>query len=379
MKWTNQFHEMDELAEIICDKKETFYIWGTANIAKNFLQLCDGELTIAGAVDIDTKRQGELFCGMIIESPAALQDRENVKIIVTTSKMREVRAELKKMGYRENIDFFDYFVFLQIFEMYRHHRLYSRRLDISLTERCTLKCEKCNMFMPYYKNPSDLNKEDVKKQIDQYFAVVDYVECLNLLGGEPFLYDGLADVIEYIGDRYRAKLEHLQIFTNGMILPDTRLLDVMYKYRVEVQISDYTIEVPYEQRLQQMAQILQERDIRYSVVGSDRWGDFGFPENPNQITEHGLEEFFEKCKAPFRGLYKGRVYFCHLETSAIRAGLFQDNENDYFDLQQQDEKIKLKFLEFDFGFSKLGGLTFCSVCRGCDPANKLTVPAAKQL
>ena len=85
--------------------------------------------------------------------------------------------------------------------------------------------------------------------------------------------------------------------------------------------------------------MLTNADIRFYIEKISTWGDFGFPENPNNISEKDCISFFELCKAPFRGLYISRVYFCHLETSAIRAGLYEDNENDYFDLNQKDRDV----------------------------------------
>lgn len=379
MKWKKQGHEFDEIAEILCCSKTRYYLWGTANIAKRLFSLCGNEIEIVGAVDSDIMRQGREINGVVIEAPDVLRPEDGYIVIVTTSAFKEVRPLLVKKGFRENINFFDYFVFTQIYQLYKHDRLYSRRLDISLTERCTLKCRKCNMFMPYFKNPTDLDKEDVQKQIDNYFDMVAYLESFNLLGGEPFLYTPLADIVSYVGERYRDKIDHFKIFTNGMILPSGELNGLFRKYSVEIQISDYTMAVPYKKRIEDLIKIFEKANVDYYIAKSSRWGDFGFPDNPNSVPDTELIQFFDACRAPFRGLYKNRVYFCHLETSAIRAGMFEDNENDYFDLAQTVEDKKRKFLEFDFGFSQDGAVSFCKLCRGCDPLNKLTVTAAEQM
>lgn len=379
MKWENQYHEFDKIAECLCDKSAEYYLWGTANIAENMFRLCGAEIKIIGAVDSDKKRWKQRIGGVTIEEPDILNPESGYIVLVTTSAYMQVKEILLKKGFEENVNFFDYFIFHQIYQLYVHNKLYSRRIDISLTERCTLKCRKCNMFMPYFNSPADISEKSVMEQIDQYFKLVDFVESFNLLGGEPLLYTPLAKIIEYIGKKYREKLEHFKIFTNGMILPDKELVEQIYKYDVEVQISDYTAEVPYRKRLDQLITLFNETGIKYYIARTSTWGDFGFPENPNNVSEKDLISFFENCKAPFRGLYNNRVYFCHLETSAIRAGLYTDNENDYFDLNQKDKNIKRKFLEFDFGYSANGAVSFCKVCRGCYPQNKLSVPSAKQM
>ena len=379
MKWKNQGHEFDKTAAMLCDKKARFYIWGTANIAKNLIARCGKEINIIGAVDSNTAYQGQHICGLIIEDPEILDPKSGYIVLVTTSAINEIKPQLIRKGFEENINFFDYFVFTQIYQLYKHDKLYSRRLDIALTERCTLKCRKCNMFMPYFKNPGDLDKANVFKQIDQYFSMVEYLESFNLLGGEPFLYTPLAEIIAYTAQKYRDNIEHFKIFTNGMLLPGEELLKLFHKYSVEIQISDYTEVVPYQKRMQELKDMLEKANVSYYVLKSSLWGDFGFPENCNSISDTQLIPFFDNCRASFRGLYKDRVYFCHLETSAIRAGLYEDNPNDYFDLGKDIKNKKKSFLEFDQGYSQDGAVSFCRLCRGCDTVNSLTVNAAEQM
>lgn len=379
MKRKNQGHEFDEIAKKLCSPDVRYILWGAANIGKNIVKLCGDEINIVGVVDSSVEKQGTYLGGHVVGAPDALRPEDDCIVIVSTSAFKQVSSKLREKRYVENVNFFDYFVFLQIFLLYKRGELYSRRLDISLTEKCTLKCRKCNMFMPYFSTPQELEKETVLQEIDNYFKLVDYVEGFNLLGGEPFLYKSLADVVEYVGKKYRDRMEHFEIFTNGMILPTDKELELFQRYLVKIQISDYSARVPYGKRIEELVRILEEKGISYVIMKSERWGDFGFPENPNTISEDELIGFFDRCRAPFRGLYKNRVYFCHLETSAIRAGLYEDNENDYFDLEQKDDDLKKKFLEFDFGYSDEGAVSFCRKCRGCDCVNGLTVVAAEQM
>lgn len=379
MKWKKQGHELDSIAQKLCDKTTRYYLWGTANIARNLIKLCGEEIQIIGAVDFDPARQGNMFNGRTIEPPDVLNPKDGYLVIVTSSAFKEIKPQLLEKGFEENVNFFDYFVFTQIYQLYQHDQLYSRRLDIALTERCTLKCRKCNMFMPYFREPSDLDKAEVLQQIDQYFDLVTYVEGFNLLGGEPFLYEALPDIVTYVGERYRDRIEHFKIFTNGMLLPTAETLSSFQNYSVEVQISDYTSAVPYQKRLEELISLLEDTGVDYYLLKSSSWGDFGFPENSNTITDSELISFFDGCRAPFRGLYRNRVYFCHLETSAIRAGIYEEHVNDYFDLSQTTDNKKKKFLEFDLGYSEEGAVSFCRLCRGCDSVNPLTVLAAEQM
>ena len=164
-----------------------------------------------------------------------------------------------------------------------------------------------------------------------------------------------------------------------MIVPSEELCECMKKNKVQVQISDYTTVVPYSERLQSFCSKMDEHEIQYKIVRFESWGDFGFPENCNDLPEDKLVPFFDSCHAPFRGLWKKRVYFCHLETIAIRAELYKDNEKDYFSVKEGCKPgTKRLFAEFDQGFHEDGFVSFCQKCRGCDCVNSLTVPAAQQ-
>ena len=111
MKWKNQGHEFDKTAAMLCDKKARFYIWGTANIAKNLIARCGKEINIIGAVDSNTAYQGQHICGLIIEDPEILDPKSGYIVLVTTSAINEIKPQLIRKGFEENINFFDYFVF----------------------------------------------------------------------------------------------------------------------------------------------------------------------------------------------------------------------------------------------------------------------------
>ena len=379
MKHLKRGREFESLAEELLNRKKEFVLWGAANIGQKIYEIYHEEINIIGIVDKDENKTGKLISNLLIETPDVLDAARDYIVIVTTSALDSVHFELEKKGFQKNINYIDYMFFVKIFELYKYNRLFSERIDISLTEKCTLKCKKCNMFMTYFKDPSEQPFEQVKRDIDLYFKTVDFVYGLNLLGGEPFLYSELDKILKYIGENYRNRIHKIEIFTNGMLFPDDKVLESLKKYNVIIQISDYTDRVDYKKRKEDLTGLLEKHDIQYKVLRSDEWGDFGFPENPNDLmNEEQLTHFFNRCRAPFRGLYRKKVYFCHLETSAVRAGLFPDHKNDSFDLQGEYSDKKISFLEFDEGYCEKGYITFCAKCRGCSCVNDLTVVSAEQ-
>lgn len=380
MKWTQKCHEFDKIAEKLLKSETTYRLWGAAQLGKDFCEKLGNKFKIVQIVDGDSNKHGQQLNDIEIESPDSLIYDENSIVVVTCSYYDENRPQIEKLGYTHMKSMFYYEDFYILYDLYTSNYLKSKRVDFSLTEKCTLKCKKCNMFMTHFKNPQNQLVEDVIGDIDAYFSVVDYVKVLNLLGGEPFLYPELKKVLDYITEYYRNRIGQVIIFTNGTIVPGIDVLESIKKCSAIVQFSDYTHVVPYEKKLTEFRRVLESYGIEQYTMPWESWGDFGFPENPNTITEDTKAlEFFEQCKAPFRGVWKNRVYFCHLETSAVRAGIYTDDKNDYFELQQSDEvDVKKMFCEFDYGYSDKGFITFCKVCRGCDCVNDLTVPIAEQ-
>jgi len=379
MKWTNVGHELDAVAQRILDKNTTYRLWGAAQLGEEFFERFSDKLKVVQVVDKDEKKHRNLLNGIVVEAPECLVYDENSIMVVTCSFYDENRPIIEHLGYKAYKNLFYYEDFYSIYYLYTENYLRSQRIDISLTEKCSLKCKKCNMFMPYFTCPEHQPLKDVLEDIDAYFAIVDYVKVFNFLGGEPLLYPELGQVLDYVAQKYRNRIERVIIFTNGTLLPKEDLLESIKNCNAIVQFSDYTSVVPYQKKLEQFRELLDAKEIEHYTMSSTEWGDFGFPDNPNTITDDAAAtSFFERCKAPFRGLWKKRIYFCHLETSAIRAGLYEDEPNDYFALDSFAENAKYRYFEFDFGYSEKGFITFCKVCRGCDCVNNLTVPAAEQ-
>ena len=312
MKRKNIGNEFQGLYQLLTDKNKEFILWGAANIGKEIYKEYSEKINIVKIVDKNPIKCDKNIGNCIVESSTNIKINKNNIIIITTSSYEEVSKELNTKGYRRNIDYIDYFLFVKVYELYKNDFLISGRLDISITEKCTLKCEKCNMFMPYFKQPKDYSIDYIKRDLDSYFNVVDYVRDLNLLGGEPFLYPEFTQVLEYISEKYIDKIKRIEIFTNGTLIPSEKLLELIKKCNVVVQISDYTNRIDYSKRLQDVIQLFDKYSIKYYILKSEIWGDFGYPENPNTLEgENELISFFDKCKAPFRGLYNNKVYFCH--------------------------------------------------------------------
>ncbi len=100
--------------------------------------------------------------------------------------------------------------------------------------------------MPYWKNKKESKYEAIKEDIDLYFRCVDYVFDMEIVGGESLLHTELAEILEYIGEKYNSKIGYLGIITNGTILPSQNIISILKEYGIGVSISDYSKKLYYE-------------------------------------------------------------------------------------------------------------------------------------
>lgn len=378
MRSCKKGHELEELAEIWLDDGNIFYIWGAAIAGTKFLKQYKDEICIRKVFDSDPKKQGK----MLEDREIVCFDQKNMepgsKIIVCTNFYREVKQELIRCGFRENVDFIERKKFKGIRYYYKENKVFLYRVDLSVTNKCTLRCEKCNMLMPYFHNPQHKALEAVKQDLDLLFRWVDVVELFDILGGEPLLYPDLAEVLQYIKERYQHKIEAIHMFTNGTCVLNEELLKRSKEMSIIYDLSDYTRGLPQlTERVDEFESNLQKHGIKVNRDRQEYWLDFGYPEtNHENWTEEQKIAHFHNCEADFRGLHNRKLYYCHLEASAVQAGLFEESEDDFVELDKLNEENKVELVELDQGYSRKGYPGFCLRCDGC--GSKKNIPVAKQ-
>ena len=361
---------------------EKYLIYGTSNTANSLLKKIGKELEIIGFLDSNPAKWGKNFAGYSIYSKDEWKKQYfNYKIIVASGAYTEIRDFLLNEGLEEQVDFCDSRFLIGCYFAARYNKVYFYRTDISITEYCNLRCEKCNMVSPYFKNPKHRELECLKEDVDCYFRWVDSVQLFNILGGEPFIHPQVEKFTEYVCKRYGNKIEQIVFFTNGIAKLQESMLELMKKYNIEVQVSDYRNGLPQiGKKVDEFIQKLEQYGISYRRNIDNEWLDFGFPDYCNEkMSDEELISFFDKCYSPFRGLSNKKLYYCHLNTAAVCAGLFEENVNDYFDLAEFEDDRKSELIKFDLGYTNLGYITYCKKCKGCFAVNSDYTDVARQL
>ena len=297
----------------------------------------------------------------------------NQKVIITTDVYKQYYKEYLE---KNNIKYTWYKNIASIWPLKYENKVHIFQTDVLVTERCTLACSHCNMFMPHFTSPNHRTLDILKSDIDLFFNKVDYVSVFHLVGGEPFLNPNIEHVIRHVVSNYTSKIDKLIITTNGTILPKQSTLDLLKSSDVILSISDYTDKLEnIKTKVLKVIETFKSQNINHYVRTEIEWYDFGDLRIKKNLPTDELIKHFDSCTAPFRGLNDGKFYYCHLNTSAVRTNIFPLNDNDYVSL---DDVSPEDLIKFDLGYTDLGYITFCDNCNGCNTGIKVPVSYEKQ-
>lgn len=359
-------------------------VFGYGRAGKKALHILERDFQIVAIIENDPEKIGKIVNGVkVLGFNDAIDLIKKYKTIVTVQEFyyREISIQLESIGLKENSDFVSWRQFvIEWYFMYRQ-MVCLEKTDLYITPFCSLNCEKCHLFMPYWKEKKENSVEDIKRDLDLFFSCVDYLFTMDIAGGEPFLYLKLKELLEYIGSKYRSKIGYLGITTNGTILPKPEILDVLNRYDISVAISDYALNRDYSCKLDRICEALVEKDIEVMRSTEMHWFDFGFPQSTFCYAENRIKDHMLNCNTVCHALERGRLYYCGTDLAAQKSGLFPECKNSYIDLceiDRQNLESKRKILEFCIGNIEGEYLRLCKVCGGFGSDNQRQIPTAKQ-
>jgi organic radical activating enzyme len=357
-------------------------LFGCGNNSMKYIKELKKNINIVAIVDNDKKKVGLVYEDIDIINISTLQNKYRNKKIVVATHYNEIAESLKKLNFVENEDFCSLDKFIAMWYWFNQKKVCLSEVHMAITTKCTLKCKNCNMYIPYHGFGENISMENVKENIDLLFRKIDKVYVFCLLGGEPLMHPHLEEIIEYIGSKYKEKIVNLEITTNGMIIPNEKLLKSCYKHKVLFNISDYSKNITYPQSIGCFQKTLDLSGISYKTNRSLQWVDFSFPHDPLDLEDRLLANHMKNCAPVFKGINDKKFYYCHIVWSAVKAGILAENKDNYFDLTKLNEENnfdKLKLLEYSLGGVPRGYLDLCKYCGGCGADNKNFVEPALQM
>lgn len=280
-------------------------------------------------------------------------------------------------SFREAVDAMQVFEWIEEYMIrgvgyVNHKQEMSRSVNLDLTDRCTLRCKNCLALKPYFSERVDMPWEQMEQVIERLVSLK-WFRRFHLLGGEPFLYPYLDKVLEKLCAV--AEVEHINIITNGTVIPAEAALRQMQNPKVMVRISYYG---DLSKNYRELEDLCRQRGIEVRVH-AQRWKDIGRAldtVSSEQETQARYDECSQRSGAFFYVLH-GKATLCPFAANSQALEKYQPYDGDFVDVLTETKTAGL-FESLDRLYWKESPLAACRFCNGWLPYATKPVPVAEQ-
>ena len=211
-----------------------------------------------------------------------------------------------------------------------------------ITTRCSLKCKHCSYLLNYYPKGGlkDVEVSRVIEDVDRFFAAVDTVGFVSLIGGEAFLHPEFNKIVEHILTKQNFGM--LGVTTNGVCTITDENLRVLKNDRTRLIFSHYAHALNEKQEAVFQANVEKVRRAGiYYTIGEPMW-DTPAPLVWRDITEEELRPQRATCVGSFvsKIILDGKYFPCSICMNV--DGLKVAETQDFVDLSQSGSAEKLR-------------------------------------
>ena len=229
------------------------------------------------------------------------------------------------------------------------------RIMIMPTTRCNMRCKGCSSLLPLFEKPCDVKIEQILQDFKLFFSGVD--ECIRItVGGEPFLYPNLKEILEYLLEQ--KKLLGIMLITNGTIVPKPEVIELLKNPKILVEVSDYG----HLDKMSRLIQVLEESDVVFKVLTNQVWTDMGGVQERCRTPEE-IRFTYLNCEQSkvIKGFHNGWFYTCARSARMTALGAYK-SEYDRFELREEDtsEEIRRK-LKSMFYSERADACNYCDL------------------
>lgn len=219
------------------------------------------------------------------------------------------------------------------------------RIAVSVTNQCSLRCRDCNNLMPYCKDKFTIDVKEQIRDLEKLLSYVDEIINVEVIGGEPFVYRQLPELLQYVCDS--PKIKFVEITSNGTILPPEEILDLLKNPKVCVLLSDYG--KVNSKKANRTYKYLKQNQICVQNLKNREWIQAGNIERRKKSKMRLKYEYFHcNARKDCRTLYRGRLYVCGRAPILDELGLLTDDSS-FIDIRKMKaDKIIGKKLLYEF-------------------------------
>lgn len=218
-------------------------------------------------------------------------------------------------------------------------KLYIERLIYYPTLRCNLKCALCCAYSPYYENPYYPTMEHLCEELDKLFSAADFVEQLEVVGGEPLIRRDINVLLQKLR-QYASRIGKIRLTTNGTILPGEEFIKEAKALgdRFFVLIDDYGPEL--SKKAEELYEVLKRADVpaeirdNYKDIYGGGWWDLGTISL--LWNENEAKALYNRCiigkNLRTMNYIDGKVYQCATHRRAVELGVVPADAAEVIDL-----------------------------------------------
>jgi hypothetical protein len=266
--------------------------------------------------------------------------------------------------------------------------LRERQLGIQILNYCTLNCKLCSNYTQEYKRDGIKyisSIDEIIREIDNIFAIYDFIDDITITGGEPLLHKDLDRILLYLM-KYKNQYNTSRIFTNGTVIPCKNIINLIKESQGKLQIV-----IDHYGKLSTHTEDIKNIFIDYGLTirindysdenpYSGGWVDFGPLSECRAYTDADVLEQFNNCHAAkwkCLMVYKGQLHLCPASLHGKILNHFKPNEDEFIDFFDKSASFeKKRRIAADLGKKVI---TACQYCNGFDIKNSPRVIPAEQI
>ncbi len=369
-------------------------IFGAGSVGEAVFHACGkAGISVHAFCDNNSNLARDLRCGLEIVPARDLKQRfPEAHFIISAAEIGDVVKQLEGMGFFKwstctrllrNFDIYPY-TYKRPLDFVAHtvaaallcqdsyaepDKLFFRSVDLMITEKCSMKCKDCANLMQFYENPISDDTAEILRSIDRFCSVVDEVNEMRILGGEPFMNKEAHIIVKRLIDE--PKVKKVLVYSNATIVPTKDQMAAMQSDKVLYFITDYAALSRNRDRL---VRELENHRIAYVCFPAGNWTDCGKISRHNR-TEEAQKTIFSSCCVKNIFVISGNLLFhCPFSANAYRLKAVPDFKGDYVDFSRAGAKDEMR----EFAQHK-EYLDSCDFCNGRSRGDTEITPAVQTL
>ena len=224
--------------------------------------------------------------------------------------------------------------------------------DLKITDVCTLRCKYCSVLLDYPVERHEFEITRVIETFDSFLNKIDFARRMTLLGGEPFTYSHIKELLKYVinNEKAKEKIGILYIYSNATVIPDDEICDLLREADVFIVVSNYTT---VSTKISEFVNKLNYFGVHYGIGKMDEnWFDM------NSIVPYGqAAEKSATCNATnCPEIEDGKFYKCAFLLQAYKLGEIPYDKRNFIEIADID---KNKLREYRQSFTP-----GCGWCKG---------------